>query len=548
MSASSLHAPGGRISLRRDTNVLIDARELPVGATVRTRVCVVGAGPAGLTVADELTQSGLDVCVLEAGSEKEDRTIRRSYNGENGDPFYYRLDRTRAWGFGGSSQRWHSKGVRLHPMQPIDFEARAEIPHSGWPFTRENLAPFYHRAQEVCRAGPFDYEPRAWMCDADDRPLRLPSELVETIVFQLAPRARFDDRLHEFARAADPRVILRANAVELVTDDAGGRVVGVRGASLPGREFFVQADVYVLACGGIENARRLLLSRSTHADGLGNANDLVGRFFMEHPHFRTGTVRLHEPVPGKTLSLYTVRPRNGFNVEGTLRPSPRAVRSAGLLNSSWWIFPRVEEAVAGEVGSALMSLRELREYGRITPGTGRRVLQVARQPTTALRTVAAAWKKTKDQPVTTFQLAVTSEQAPNPASRVRLGTRRDPFDQPKARLAWRLSSLDLDSIERTQELLGRAFAKARVGTLTGGLGEVDVLPNVGGGAHHMGSTRMHSSPRQGVVDADCKVHGVQNLFVSGSSVFPTGGYANPQLTLLALALRLADHLKARLAP
>ena len=141
------------------------------------------------------------------------------------------------------------------------------------------------------------------------------------------------------------------------------------------------------------------------------------------------------------------------------------------------------------------------------------------------------------------------EQAPNPASRVRLIEQRDALGMPRVQLEWRLSGLDKRSIRRAHELLARELGRAGLGRLQLMLSEDEHRwpPELGGGRHHMGTTRMHRDPARGVVDPDCRVHGVGNLYVAGSSVFPTVGAANPTLTIVALALRLADHLVEQLA-
>ena len=150
----------------------------------------------------------------------------------------------------------------------------------------------------------------------------------------------------------------------------------------------------------------------------------------------------------------------------------------------------------------------------------------------------------------TFHLMTRQEQAPNPLSRVTLSPERDALGMPRARLDWRLTELDRRSFRAFYEVLGREMGRAGIGRVQMrdwvlAAADSPWPSSLGGGWHHMGTTRMHPDPKQGVVDADCRVHGIANLWVAGAAVYPTAGCVNPTLTLVALTLRLSDHLKTR---
>jgi choline dehydrogenase-like flavoprotein len=271
----------------------------------------------------------------------------------------------------------------------------------------------------------------------------------------------------------------------------------------------------VLATGGIENARLLLASNGVEVAGLGNRHDLVGRFFMEHPHTHSG-----EYLPSaaaRPLGLYRLHRRGPVEVLGLLALSPALRRSERLANASATLAPRPQ-------GGAL-------ERG--------------------LGVVIAGFEgvDANAQGVPRFALSNAGEQVPNPESRVQLSYERDALGMNRVALKWRLSADDRGSLRRSHEILAREIGRAGLGRVKPGLGDPSgAWPfDVNGARHHMGTTRMHVDPKQGVVDADSRVHGVANLFVAGSSVFPTSGSANPTLTIVALALRLADHLKQELA-
>lgn len=517
-----------------------DGSEIVPGAELRAELCVIGTGPAGLTVAETCAAAGLDVLVLESGGADDGAAAGALTVGESGGDPYFPVASTRVRAFGGSSAHWLPEiGLRARPLDPIDFEVRPEIPHSGWPFDRPHLEPWYRRAQALCRLGPWDYQAERWT--APDAPLLpLPPDLVRTVVFQFGPLGTFRDRLAAVARAERLVVLLGATALELVTDGEPGRIEQVR-ACRPGGEFTVGADRFVLAAGGLENPRLLLLSRGAHPRGLGNEHDLVGRFFMEHLGVDAGVWWPTDPAWLARAGLYAMRNAAGTRVWCKIAPSPEALRREGLLNSSFYVFP-VSRSRLTPGARALVALKRARGLVPRPPETRGWARQLTADVPGALRFAA---QRLSSAPPAAFRLEAMSEQAPNPQSRVTLGTTLDPHGQPAARLEWRTGELDRRSIRGAQGLLDEALRRAGLGRLEGRLGEEHPPAVFNGQWHHLGTTRMHVDPRQGVVDADGRVHGVRNLYLAGGSVFPTGGYANPTLTIVALALRLADHLVAR---
>ena len=466
--------------------------------------------------------------------------------GENADPYYYRLDMVRGRGFGGTSYLWDADpGVRVRPLDEIDFTPRPEIGRGGWPFTFAEMQPWYARAHEVMGLHHPDYRAEAWE-EPCARRLPLPEADAGSTTFQFAGKDVFTSRLRELRRSRHVRVFVHATALELETDPDAGNVTAVRvAAGSSERSFAVKARIVVLAAGGIENARLLLLSNVAQPRGLGNAHDQVGRYFMEHPHARTGVVRPQGPQWLGRVAFYEVRRVRDTPVSGMLTLPAEVLRREGLANSAWWI--RVKHpAVVSDAGRCLQDLLEsLTEHRRVSPATADRLRTVLRHPVTASAALHARLTGDTGGSAGMLQLAVMSEQLPHPDSRVTLGTRRDVFARPVARLDWRLTGADLSSIRRTQNLLDRALRRGGIGAIEQRLGEEQPETLWGGGSHHMGTTRMHPDRASGVVDVNCRVHGVANLYIAGSSVFPTGGYANPTLTIVALASRLADTIRRR---
>jgi len=537
--------------------MLIDARTLPDAHTIDADLCVVGGGVAGLTIAREFVGHDIDVCVLEQGGLEDEADAQRVNRGEVKGYPYWGLDYARHAQVGGASHRWGltladgRKGARFRPLDPIDFEQREEIPFSGWPFSKAELAPYYDRAQALFQIGPDRYDVARWTVPQEELLFReCPS--LQTVGFQYGPRTAFTDEYRETVERADNvTVFYHARALAVETNEAGRAVSHIRAATPSGTEMTVRARAFVLAMGGIENARLLLVSTGTHAQGLGNHNDLVGRFFMEHLHFRAGVLW---PREFSRYPLYTPHDQDGTTVHGKLALRSDVLRRERLRNFCFSLSPTAHPYDPLPTSEAF-------EAARVTWSTLRRGY-LPDAPWSKLWTlltksgalVQHLGTKLKEKmgeapPLQAFSLHHFTEQAPNPDSRVRLSTRKmDRYGQPRARLDWRISDADVRDVLRGVELLKPEVERTDKWRLE--LTDYEQLPPPGirGGFHHMGTTRMHDDPHRGVVNTDGRVHGVANLFVAGASVFPTGGYANPTFTIGALALRLADHLRDELYP
>ncbi|NNL65468.1 MAG: GMC family oxidoreductase [Myxococcales bacterium] len=493
----------------------LDARTFEAGRTLEADVVIVGGGAAGISIARELAGGPLRVCLLESGGDTFEAASHALLRGVNAGAPYFPLDSCRLRYLGGTTNHWSGASW---PLEPIDFESRPGIPHSGWPLSRADLDPFYRRAHRVCQLGPFDYGLERWRGEDGDAPWPLGEGAAVTKLMQSSPPTRFGHEYGEELFAAENvTVCLHATALELETGRRGSRVEAVRVGVLDGVDFRVEGKRFVLASGGIDNPRLLLLS-----PGIANPHDQIGRYFTEHLMLPCGFLLPSDPeIP---LGFYTTHVVDGTQARGVLGLAAEVLRDEGLLNFSANLKPWL----------AQKGLLE-RKLGRL----GRPV-----------RRLASRLSGPRD--LLGVQLESHAEQAPNPDSRVTLATEKDAFGLPRARLDWRLSALDKRSLRRSTELLGEALGAAGLGRVRSLIEGPDdewarwqgrsAWTGPTGAFHHMGATRMHEDPRQGVVDPDCRVHGVDNLFVAGSSVFPTSGYANPTLTLVALALRLADHL------
>ncbi len=540
--------------------MLIEAATVPPDMTLRADVCIVGAGPAGITLARELERGGLRVCLLESGGRGAEPRPQALSRGETAGDWNQPLEQVRRRRLGGTAHGWAERigfrrpGGRFVPLARADFDRRAGLPHSGWPFGFAELQPYYERAQRICRLGPFAYEGLRWQ--APEAPLLpLSGEPVQTRVFQIGRRSVFTERYAaELAASRRVSLCLHGTVLGLQTNEYGSAVTRACVAAPNGRRFAVAANWFVLAQGAIENARLLLLSNEYRAAGLGNEHDLVGRFLMEHPQVYTGML---VPFAARTLrqaGLYDIRAVAGVPVMGHLHLDDAILCRDALAGTGMMLFPRPRPAEIAAAAIAWQLLREPEQLGTGSRsilgalGRGGRVfgpvlLRALTRPQPFLPKLGwGGWSAGPGggRGFVAFETLCLTEQAPRPENRVMLGSGVDWLGQPRARVEWRWSESDRDALRRSLDVFALAFARAGVGYFRPSFGaEPFTLSH-----HHLGTTRMHASPRCGVVDADCKVHGLGNLYVAGSSVFPTAGYASPTLTIIALAIRLADHLNA----
>jgi choline dehydrogenase-like flavoprotein len=517
--------------------MLVDARTLPKDTVIDTDVCIVGAGAAGITLAKEFIGQPFRVCLLESGGFEFHEKTQDLCTGENtGFPIPLNVMRLRY--FGGSTGHW---GNYCRPLDEIDFEARDWVPHSGWPFRKSQLDSYYERAQTICQLGPFEYDGEFWQTKTSPV-LPFVGNRLATSIFQMRePATRFGTVYRkEIVKAGNITTFLYGNVLNIESDDTARTVTRLSVGCLQGNKFVIVAKLFILATGAIENARLLLLSNHVSKVGLGNQNDLVGRFFMSHAICEPAVFLPSDPLIPATLYINSKPAVDTLRVTGHLTLSRETQRHDKLLNFNAVLFP-VYMAQTG-----LMSLKRLmkREFGTL----GKELRNIIADIDGVA--MAAYWKVFKGViPVRAFSLTCAIEQSPNPASRVTLSSECDALGKQRIRLDWQLRAADKRSLRRSLEIVGAEIGRAGLGRLkidlkAGDESWPEVIRDAG---HHIGTTRMHLDPKQGVVDGNCRVHGMSNLFLAGSSVFPTSGHANPTLTIVALALRLAAHVKRIMA-
>ncbi|MEM6703554.1 MAG: GMC family oxidoreductase [Acidobacteriota bacterium] len=495
----------------------LHANEVEPNGLLEADVLLIGGGLVGLALGNQLADAGHQVLILESGEIEPDAPTQSLYEGKFtiGGPDHERrqdgyLAASRFRQFGGSGHQWG--GVSL-PLDPADFESRDWIPHSGWPLTLEQLKPFYNRACDLLDLPHFFGEsseaPPLTVGDGrvvHSRPQRL------TRMTGKAENGPFQRWLQSTLDRERVRVILGANVTKLSLDSDAQRVASVDVKALSGRSFRARANVYVLATGGIENARLLLASNDVRPRGIGNESDWVGRAFQGHAMVFNAFSQLLPLAHGPAWGPYVGRRRGRTSYAlGTTLAAQRASRT-GNFGTYLRALPKAERNELALHGLAL------RLTGQEAPGT-----RVLRAP---------------------FAI----EHTPNRDSRLELDQdSRDALGMPRVKLAWKHAAFDFESFERGVRQLARELGLQDVARLRWSrLGQqVDRFLQIGA-RHHMGTTRMAADSKQGVVDAQGRVHGVGNLYIGGSSIFPTSGLANPTLTIFAITLRLGDHLDSRI--
>lgn len=534
---------------------IVDCNELPDRTRIQADLCIIGAGAAGLTLAAAFDGTPTRVCLVESGGMRLDDSVQALYDCESvGHPVRSNF-MSRARYFGGTSNLWAGRCMRLGA---IDLRERGWVAHSGWPIAWEELTRYYDAAGSVLGLpafAPYSNLGARPDLNADEIAL-LGAPTLETISVLWGTKPLRFGRTYRrlLERSANVTGCLNGSGTRFACSEDGARISALTVRTLGGRSHVVEARRFVLACGGLENARLMLVLRDALGPVAGSGLDLAGRFFLDHPRAIYGHVRLARPM---SLPYVLGVPIATGKVQLGLRLTDREQERASLLNSYVSLEPQMSELARRQYESAVSAAMVLLRKGSTGPRSN-----LFRRGAGELRDLAYlltpkeimphpvyrlyAWAKRNIRGLSrTTDLTVVNycEQAPNPSSRVYLGERRDALGLPQLLLDWRLSGAEAASLERIHEILAQRLAQSGIGTLETdprGIREARFTD----ASHHIGTLRMGGSPKTGVVDENCRVHGFANLFVAGSAVFPTAGNANPTLTIVALALRLADHLKA----
>ena len=561
--------------------MLVSPHSIPDQSTLSTDVCIVGAGPAGLAAAQELLDSGLDVILLESGGEEPDAATQDLAAGVSEDTpdLYPDIVWSHDRRFGGTSVQWDvqvngTTNCHLATFDPIDFQKRDWMPHSGWPIDYDTLHPYYLRAMKLWETGVDSLDIMPWVSD-ERKLLAFKNDALETKLYMTGSQAVLTQGIGgRVKESKNIRLIMKANAVELDTNENASTVTGVKVACLDGRRFTVAARQVILAQGGFQVPRLLLASDRVARDGLGNDHGLVGRFLMDRQIVKTGILYPNEPI--SRFGLYDLQHRGIAHVLGKLAIPQRTLEEKQLMNVTVGLnaqpaFSRVRLAqrlfgrgttfrspayyslrkLMRDVRARRMPERPLHHLGRVLGGLDDLVfIKVARAPWLQIpyNRDSGGWYEAphRDQFFKVIDLYQIAEQSPDPDNRITLSSERDATGMRRPTVHFRWRDLDIRSALGSQEIVKNALEEAGIGRVL--MERRDGMPLVTQmTAHHpAGTTRMADEPTEGVVDRNCRVHGVDNLYVASSAVFTTGGCAPPTLTIVALTVRIVDAVKASL--
>jgi len=526
-------------------------------------ICIVGTGPAGIALALACEKHGLRVLALEAGGRKDEGRIRGSETEILSPAHHAPLHVTTRSAFGGTSWGWSGLCTRF---DDIDFEERDHVPDSGWPFAHDELARHYESAAGIlnCR---MDH-----VLSVDETWHKLDGVELENRLYTSAQPRLGESHWEHFAGSKAITVCLDSAVVGLDLGDDGRRVATVTVRS-GGRTVVLRPPRVALAGGGVRTTQLLLATQRHWPGHFGGTDGALGRYYMGHLTGWISSVRFNNLADATYFKPFAIE--GAQSVQRRFSLTPKLQQAEGLQNIVLWAGARALYdpthadgllslaylALATPVIGSLLLPPSLRRasLGPMPRNYMPHVLNAARAPLRTARGAAQAvgsrlraqralsqWPS--QDPSRTFLLTYHAEAAPNSESRVTLGEGTDSFGLPRLRIDLRFSDADIQSTIRAHGVLDQALrrsGKAHVEYLARPEElAARVLEQATDGYHQLGLTRMGTDPAQSIVDRNCQVHGVENLFIASGSVFPTSGQGNPTLLTAALAIRLAGYLAA----
>lgn len=561
-----------------------DTDDLIHDDVVNVDVCIIGAGPAGMATANEFLNTDLKVALLESGGKKYIHPIQLLSEGLLSGHLFEPQESTHLRQIGGTANNWilqmtdEQYGYRYTPLDEVDFETRDYIPHSGWPISKKDLDPYYARAHATCGVGTYDYTAQYW-ARGKFQPIKLNEDKVYNSVFTFGPTKKFTDEIPEkITNSRNLTLYYHATVVELLCDQSSDVVTTAVVRMFDGKEIYFKAKQFIITSNALQTPRLLLNSTKTHKNGIGNQNDNVGRYYMDHNLVACGHFYPHDPKFINEMGFYDMQGVDGTTVLGRLNLNPEFMTANWLRNIAVMFFPTEWNQVDLDAMNSLNSIK-LPNFHKKTAlrypiELGKHLIRLISKPKALwihfhnifqgrnrlIRAVyeylrfgvpiflglgRGGWSRmaNNEGKYNKFELLGIVEQSPNPENRLTLLDEKDALGCPKTKVHYICSDEDILSVTKAQSVFGEVLEESGLGRYEPPKISAEVMKTITGLHHMMGTTRMSDDPKTGVVDRDCCVHGMKNLFIAGSAVFPTGGYGNPTLTNLALSIRVADKVK-----
>lgn len=512
--------------------------------TLSYDICIVGGGAAGIVVANELADTGLKIALVESGGQQYHQATQDLYTANSIDFPFPNTAYSRLRYLGGSSNHWQNN---TSPLSPLDFEKRDGITNSGWPIKFGDLTSYYTKAEEYCGVGNDGYTLDRWVNTSSMKDIVAPSSKIETrlakIPFQ--PTRFYEQYGNKLVVSENVEIITFSNVIDVGFNQGAKQIERAIFKTLKGNKFSVIADKFIMCLGGIENARMLLLFNEKFNNKLGNSSDTVGRYLMEHP-----TPRAAHLIAEKTsdLDLYFGYKNDNKSVLGFLSLTDETVRDNNTINLRMPFIPQTNYTLSDGISSSHIFRQSLSNY-EIPDNASSHVWNILSDIDMVIESIA---RKSFDMRIFDnaaeiggYEIPMMMEQTPDKDNRIKLSSKKDKLGLPKVEVQYRITDIDKQRLWRSLDICAKEIA-------TLGFGRIKTLKErssrmwrdqLGFSQHHIGTTRMATSPSQGTVDENLKVFGTNNFYLTGSSVFPTGGSVPPTLTIVALSIRLADHLK-----
>ena len=528
--------------------MFFDLRPIPDQSNFDCDLCIIGGGAAGIAMALEFIGTGIEVLLLESGGFELEVETQKLYQGDDIGLPYFDLEYARLRYFGGTTNHWAGMCA---PLDPIDFKKRDWVNYSGWPIEYSDFASYLPRASTICELPGHNFDAEYWLrvqgemrsrnYEYDKKSFEAFSEFFNAGAFPHSPPTRFGETYRQkLEMATNVKILLNANVTSIDTLQAAHKVDQISVKTLSGKSATVTPKQVTLATGGVENARVLLASNKTHSQGIGNKNDLVGRFFADHIELESGFILSSKHTEFFDIFFEGFRPtRFSLNVAPEIQNARKMVNIGMTIHNV-----SNEHFTANGIGAA-RRMKQSIDNGKwpdnFFSDVGSAIMDMD-------DIISYMWTRDAPKKEGLYMIMNRVESQPNPNSRITLSDDRDALDIPTVKLDWQLSELDYYSIYEMQKMFGKTLGQSGYGRINIELEEkYSKWPGITqGGHHHMGTTRMAETDKTGVVDKNSKVFGIENLYVAGSSIFPTYGKANPTLNLVALTLRLADHLKEKM--
>lgn len=530
--------------------MIIDLNDGTINFPVQTDVCIVGGGPAAIAIALRLSKKSptLSVSVLESGGTRFESDTQQLYKGFSvGQPFFP-LESTRIRALGGSTGHWTGWCT---PFQDLDFEPKSWIPHSGWPLQASEITPYYQSAQRFLKLGEAGFSYEDWTDSLKPMPT-FTKDRVPLAVWQHSspPLHAGNDYRTDLENMTNLRVYLHANVIHLQMHRDKQSLQSVQVSNIEQTQTgHVQASQFIIACGGIENPRLLLDSHDVLPNGIGNEHDNVGRYYMDH--IQTENATIHDLDLTRIKNSRKINTSSGIPISFGFTTPESLTRQKQLAGGISYFTRHIRSRPTTQL-NALRQLQLELSNGQLNFSNWKQLAKATREldslialTTHRIRNIAArpSGAKSQDNKVV---LGSFGEQVPNRESRITLSTELDILGNRQPIMNWKLTQQDYSSVRESTLNIGSELTRLSLGRMEVHdwlAQESESWPNYSVTAHHhMGATRMSSTAQKGVVNSDCRLHSVNNAYIAGSSVFATGSFANPTLTIVALAHRLADHL------